>query len=249
MILEDVQEQAVEEENYFVSMTDMMVGLIFIFIILLMYYALQFKDVTDQLTSADRTRADILQQLQESLKQKGVKVTIDTQNGVLHLPESILFDKGQAELQAQGGLAAGKLAEALDEVLPCYASEGGSPTACKTKAKHLLESVYIEGHTDVDDPHGVGCLKDNLALSACRAVATFRAVVNARTTLRALCTFKSSKCEKVLSVSGYGPERPVAIGADEDSMRRNRRIDLRLIMVTPDGGKAVGAVETRLATP
>ena len=33
MILDDAHEVEVDEENYFVSMTDMMVGLVFIFII------------------------------------------------------------------------------------------------------------------------------------------------------------------------------------------------------------------------
>ena len=31
----------VEEENYFISMTDMMVGLVFIFVILLMYFVVR----------------------------------------------------------------------------------------------------------------------------------------------------------------------------------------------------------------
>ncbi|WP_434712322.1 OmpA family protein [Rhizobium sp. YTUHZ045] len=37
-----------EEENYFVSMTDMMVGILFIFIIMLMVFALQFQKQTDE---------------------------------------------------------------------------------------------------------------------------------------------------------------------------------------------------------
>ena len=44
MILEEAQEIVAEEENYFVSMTDLMVGLVFVFIILLMYFALQFQE-------------------------------------------------------------------------------------------------------------------------------------------------------------------------------------------------------------
>jgi len=39
--------EAEEEENYFVSMTDMMVGILFIFIIMLMVFALQFQQQTD----------------------------------------------------------------------------------------------------------------------------------------------------------------------------------------------------------
>lgn len=54
MILEEAQELVAEEENYFVSMTDLMVGLVFVFIILLMYFALQFQDVTEELTGRTR---------------------------------------------------------------------------------------------------------------------------------------------------------------------------------------------------
>jgi flagellar motor protein MotB len=248
MILDEAQDHAAEEENYFVSMSDMMVGLVFIFIIMLMYFALQFRNVTDQLAGANQTRAQILQELKQSLKNKGVDVTIDTQNGVLHLPDSILFEKGAPELGDKGVDAAGKLAQALAEVLPCYTSDGGVRTGCKGTAKHLIESAYVEGHTDVDTSRGVGCLRDNLALSACRAVATFRALMQSRRALRDLCSRREDgRCEKILSVSGYGPERPLDDATDEVAKGHNRRIDLRLIMVTPDAGAAVRAVSDRLA--
>jgi chemotaxis protein MotB len=37
-----------EDENYFVSMTDMMVGILFIFVIMLMIFALNFREQTDE---------------------------------------------------------------------------------------------------------------------------------------------------------------------------------------------------------
>lgn len=37
-----------EEENYFISMTDMMVGVLFIFIIMLMIFAMDFREQTDE---------------------------------------------------------------------------------------------------------------------------------------------------------------------------------------------------------
>ena len=247
MISDEVYEHVIEEESYFISMTDLMVGLVFIFIIMLMYFALQFRDVTDQLTSANRTRAQILKELQESLKDKGVPVTIDTQKGVLHLPDSILFDKGKAELRGDGAGAAVKLASALAQVLPCYTDGRITPLKCKSKASHYIESVYIEGHTDIDNPRGAGCLEDNLALSACRSVNTFRALLDKEPSLGLLCTrIAAGVCQKVLSVSGYGAERLISTAAGEDSQRHNRRIDLRLLMLTPDGGAAANAVGTRL---
>lgn len=247
MITDEVYEQAIEEENYFVSMTDMMVGLVFIFIIMLMYFALQFRDVTDQLTSANRTRAQILNALQKSLHDKGVEVSIDEQDGVLHLPDSILFDKGKSDLRDTGIQAAAQLASALIEVLPCYTTGGGNRSHCMTKMPHFLEAIYIEGHTDIDPPRGTGCLQDNLALSACRSVNTFRELITARPELGELCTSGASgKCEKVLSVSGYGAERLIKTETGEEAQSHNRRIDLRLLMMTPDGGAAARAVASHI---
>jgi chemotaxis protein MotB len=250
MILDDTHESEVDEENYFVSMTDMMVGLVFIFIIMLMYFALQFQDITDQMTGADRQRAEILRELQQTLKEKGVEVTIDTQNGVLRLPDAILFDSGRAELKADGRIAVGHLADALAEVLPCYtdAREGvaARPLTCPDTA-YRIESVYIEGHTDVDALSGGGAMRDNLDLSAFRATNTFRALIDHRREIGGRCSKKGSECAAVLSVSGYGSERPVVVGNDEAAKRSNRRIDLRLIMVAPDSTAAIQAVSQELA--
>lgn len=250
MILEETQDHTVEEENYFVSMTDMMVGLVFIFIIMLMYYALQFRDVTDQLTGAERTRAEILKQLEQTLKNKGVQVSIDTQNGVLRLPDAILFDSAHAELKPEGRAAVGHLADALADVLPCYtdgkAGAQRSPK-CPTDNGHRIESIYVEGHTDADRFTGAGGLTDNWDLSVMRATNTYRALTTIRPELGLPCSRKGQSCEPVLSVSGYGPQRLIDRGTDPSSKAKNRRIDLRIIMVTPDKGEAVRHVSERLA--
>lgn len=249
MIAEHADEhEVIEEENYFVSMTDLMVGLVFVFIILLMYFALQFRDVTEELSGADRTRAQILKQLQESLHQKGVEVSIDTQNGVLRLPDSILFDSARAELKPEGLAAVGHLAEALRDVLPCYADGGADRSRECPRTKHRIESAYVEGHTDADRYTGSGALKDNWDLSVVRATNTYRALTQIQPSLGSLCVSKGGHCEPVLSVSGYGPQRPVATGGDasEAGKRSNRRIDLRLIMVTPDAGASVDILRKRL---
>ncbi|ESQ90329.1 hypothetical protein ABAC460_09245 [Asticcacaulis sp. AC460] len=238
MIIDDAHEPQVEEENYFVSMTDMMVGMIFIFIILLMYYALQFRTVTDQLTGADETRAKILHEIQSSLKSKGVEVTIDTQDGVLRLPDAILFDSGQAVLKPGGAEKVAKLAATLGDILPCYTDTVGdaaSTRPCPT-TEHRIESVYIEGHTDKDPLSGGGLIQDNWDLSVVRATNTYRSLVGAEGRLTHLCARKGSGCAPVLSVSGYGDRRPVKAGDSNEDKSSNRRIDIRLIMVTPDRG-------------
>ena len=251
MIVDDAHEVEVDEENYFVSMTDMMVGLVFIFIIMLMYFALQFQDITDQITGADRERAEILKQLQQTLKEKGVEVTIETQNGILRLKDSILFDSGKAELKLTGKVAVGHLADALAEILPCYTNtrEGGTPrpSTCRDTA-YQIEAVYVEGHTDVVPYDGGSYMRDNLDLSAFRATNTFRELIGRRPDIGLRCARKGSNCAAVLSVSGYGSERPLPYntGNIEAAQRLNRRIDLRLTMVAPDSQAAIRAVSREL---
>ena len=247
MIFEEAQDQAVEEENYFVSMTDLMVGLVFVFIILLMYFALQFQEVTEELTGANQTRTEILEQLQETLKERGVEVVIDRENGILRLPDSILFDSAQSQLKPEGRTNVGYLADALRDVLPCY-SQGIPRSATCPESQHLIESVYIEGHTDSDRYGGSGALRDNWDLSVVRATNTFRALAEFEPDLVSLCAPKQERCEPILSVSGYGPQRPVpgSQGSDEASKQQNRRIDLRLIMMAPDSGEARQTLEDRL---
>lgn len=249
MILEEAPDLPIEEENYFISMTDMMVGLVFIFIILLMYFALQFRNVTEELSGADHTRTQILQQLKQTLHEKGVEVTIDTQDGVLRLPDSILFDSGRAELKPDGRIAVGHLAEALADILPCYSDGGMSRTKSCPATKHRIESVYVEGHTDSDRYSGGGLLKDNWDLSVVRATNTYRALTELQPPLSGLCAVKGRQCDPILSVSGYGAQRPVpgSVGTADEHKARNRRIDLRLIMVTPDSGETAKAVGKRLS--
>lgn len=226
-------EEHVEEENYFISMTDMMVGLVFIFIILMMYYAMQFRQTTDQLTSADKTRSTILFQLEDYLKQKGVKVEVDTRTGVLRLPDEILFDSAQAHLKPEGIAALGNLANGLMLILPCYTDGVEHPASCPP-AGHKVESVFIEGHTDADRFFGRSGLTDNWDLSVVRATNTYRQLISMRSDLEKLClSDRTGTCSPILSVSGYADTRPIARGSDEATKRRNRRIDLRILMAAP----------------
>jgi chemotaxis protein MotB len=58
-------EEEHEEENYFISMTDMMVGMLFLFIIMLMMFALNFKKGDD---ASERIRKCLLSVVEENAK-------------------------------------------------------------------------------------------------------------------------------------------------------------------------------------
>ena len=74
-----------EEESYFISMSDMLVGLLFVFIILLVYFAVTFKQKEDYLVGAGEARRRLLEQLEKDIEQKlpGVDISINTETGIL----------------------------------------------------------------------------------------------------------------------------------------------------------------------
>jgi flagellar motor protein MotB len=232
-----------EEESYFISMSDMMVGLLFIFIILLLYFALQFKQTTETLTGAGETRREILEKLKRRLDQRlrpyDLTVRIDPETGVLSLPNSILFPTREYELTPQGIQAVHIVADELAAVLPCYTdvAPGGPP--CRDKlARHKIDALFVEGHTDADPLMGSGAVQDNLDLSALRATHTFRELITAQPGLERLVNSSGSRPVPILGVAGYGERRPdpYASGSPDLIKAQNRRIDLRFLMITPQSG-------------
>lgn len=220
-----------EEESYFISMADMMVGLLFVFIILLLYFALQFQQKSRALSDAGEVRAHILKDLQRQIARADPKlnVEIDTRTGVLRLPARVLFASGDWHLSADGRQSVAIVARAMHEVLPCYTLPRRT-TGCVYHGESVIDSIFIEGHTDADTLTGSGAVTDNMDLSALRATNTFRAM---RDVEGSLLDRRNRDGQPILSVSGYGESRPVARGEDETSKSRNRRIDLRFLMETP----------------
>lgn len=223
-----------QDESYFVSMTDLMVGMLFVFIILLMAFALNLKEQETKLTQTDTARAEMLKDIAESLKEKGIPVVVLPESGVLRLPEKVLFDTGRADLQSDGLLAIQKLSEALQETLPCYAGVE-TPKSCSTKAYGRLESVFIEGHTD--NQAIAGNADGNWQLSTKRAITVYRTLTAANPLIEQLQNDKDGNKgggEKLVGVSGYADQRPAVSNDTPQGQQANRRIDLRFIMAIPN---------------
>ena len=224
------------EENYFISMTDMMVGMIFLFIITLMFFALKFNDVSVQetevintLLDANSTRANLLQRLKVVMLEKGFLVELDQDNGILHLPENIMFDKGGYYLNNQGRRAVVLLGKALADILPCYSRpEAQTRQGGCLPSPHKVEAVYVEGHTDSDGEDNA-----NWDLSIRRSLNTYQFMIDNQPDLARVLNHNGQPC---FSVSGYGKQRPIRPNDSDENKRKNRRVDIRLVMATPKAG-------------
>ncbi|OYQ37842.1 hypothetical protein CHU93_00325 [Sandarakinorhabdus cyanobacteriorum] len=232
-----------DDEGFYVSMSDMLTGLLFIFIILLVYYAVQFRQTTQEMTGANTARAELLKELQRRLLKQDINVQIDTDTGVLRLPDAILFDEGRSDLSEAGKEKVAKLADVLVAVLPCYTDYARLDTPCTAKrSQYRIDALFVEGHSDVR-PLNRGGRDVNVELSAERAINTFRELRQRQRALDSLKTKVGTRDRQrlvpILSVSGYGGTRPTLghEGASQEDYRANRRIDLRFLMATPDASR------------
>lgn len=269
---QELSSNAFEDDGagYLISVSDIMAGLLFVFLITLVAFIINFQSATDKqeektqaaeleklravrekeraqveldsarqekeklesvrddLTNARRLRQKMLDEIQARLKERGIRVEVDHDHGVLRLTESaISFGSGKAELAADELVKLEHIGAVLMEVLPCYAAD--APETCDQEASGKLEAVFVEGHTD-NMPFSGGRYRDNWDLSAQRAMHTYREVAGFEPAMPHL---RNTLGQPLFSVSGYGEGRPVVRYMEPTPEPRNRRIDLRFIMAPP----------------
>jgi outer membrane protein OmpA-like peptidoglycan-associated protein len=240
-----------------ISISDLMAGLLFVFILIVLHFALELNRATsvqiqiiDQMTNALKIREELLQAVDEQLRIEGVDVSVDYDNGILSFRENILFPSGSATLRPEGLIAVDRLARILAEVLPCYTGSPDDPippNCTRVGTRGRLEAVFIEGHTDTVRVGPGSQFRDNWDLSAARSISVFKELTRGRADLDRLI---NANHEPLFSVSGYADRRPSTGRGDsnrsEVGRARNRRIDLRFIMTYPKRPPIVQEMRQRL---
>ena len=254
-----------------ISVSDLMAALMFVFIIILTVYALQFRveqetllEARDELREPALTRQEILTKLQRHLQRQGLQVTTLPEEGILRLSEEALkFPSGHAYPDRGTLPTIGILATALSEYLPCFSEayaapqpERRRPRWCSTSAvpsrsltcprggRARIETVMIEGHTDSTAIRPGTVFKDNLALSAARATTVLRLLAMCNPSLPHL---HNSQSLPLLGVGGYSYMRPIVKNRPADP--GNRRIDIRLVMELPEVALHRDSRSTSQASP
>ncbi|RUX29923.1 hypothetical protein EOA13_11080 [Mesorhizobium sp. M7A.F.Ca.US.011.01.1.1] len=254
MAVEEEHHAAAEEgENYFVSMTDMMVGVLFIFIIMLMVFALDFRTKTDDQTSAldkardaaqkieilsqeveshikkmdeaSEVRRRLLTEIRDQLAAKNIEVVISPKSDVLRITENaVLFGTSSWTLEGQAQRNVEAIAQVLGAVLRNY-------VACRVAdgTRNCVQDDRPVIETVFIEGHTdkSGPDLENWRLSTARAAETFQQLVNSAKELR---TYFNREGQEILSVSGYSSTRPANFDDTPDAWAANRRIDLRFVM-------------------
>ncbi|WP_166422951.1 OmpA family protein [Paraglaciecola sp. 20A4] len=236
-----------EGAGYLISVSDMMSGLLFIFIITLVAFIINFQDaiqkqkeitqtqkeIVKRFTNTDQSRSELLLLLKQKLEDQNIVVEIDAEHGVLRLTENaIQFETARASLDEKNESNLKVIGRVLDAIIPCYASNPPTFHNCEgfEHFQGKIDSIFIEGHTD-NVPMKSYKYEDNWDLSAARAITAYRTLVP-DTVLNQIV---NTNLQPIISVSGYGEGRPVEGHSYSypQSDPTNRRIDLRFIMTPP----------------
>lgn len=193
------------------------------------------------LSRVSATRRDILLKLRAAILTDfpELKVELSEESDALRFQGEGLFRTGSFSLAADKRQIVDRVAQRLDEILPCFTTGPSSRfgTACNPGFV-MIEAIQIEGHTD-----NVGGERSNRTLSANRANETFFAMTGAAPELSSHLNLRR---QPVLSVAAYGFDRPVASNNTPEGRATNRRIDLRFIMVTPSDTSGIRMIRDQL---
>ncbi|MCA1335467.1 flagellar motor protein MotB [Pseudooceanicola marinus] len=193
------------------------------------------------LAEVSQARRQVLRRLRDAIRADfpDLQVELSEESDALRFQGEGLFASSSAVLSADRREIVARLAQRLDEVLPCFTLGKASrfDQSCNPGLV-MIEAVQIEGHTD-----DVGTDRVNRNLSAARANSTFFAMTQAAPRVM---QHQNLKRQPVLSVAAYGPDRPVASNETPEGRATNRRIDLRFIMVTPQDTDGIEVIREAL---
>lgn len=203
----------------------------------------QIDPLEEYLSRVADVRRQVLLQLRDAIRLDfpELQVELSEESDALRFQGEGLFGSGSSNLTPRKREIVARLALRLDEILPCF-TVGARSQFSETcnPAFIMIEAVQIEGHTD-----NVGTDVVNRTLSTGRANTTFFTMTNSAPTVM---EHRNLKSQPVLSVSAYGPDRPVATNDTPEGRATNRRIDLRFIMVTPPNTEGIAVIRTALET-
>ena len=218
-----------EPENpYWISFSDIMAGLLVIFILASVLLIIKLstmenrvEDAIKEIQNTNKIRAIMLNEIRDALAEKGIIVEISENHSVLRIPdERLYFESLSYEIPDDRKELVAEIGRTLYKAL------------LKSDRFKYIDTIFIEGHTDTWKAPSFDM--GNWGLAAYRAIEVWKYWSEKLEIGWKLKTLKNSYGKPMFSVSGYAATRPVITPDDTEAKRRkNRRIDLRFSMKKP----------------
>ncbi len=202
-----------EENIFWVTMTDLMTGLVLVFMVLFFwaYMEGQTSKIQEQVA-----QYSVSEEMKQALSEQKIEATVES-SGIVKIKNLELFDVGSYELSSKGK-------EYLNKFAPIYINTIFSNDFLNKN----VDKIVIEGHTDSQT--FVGKFSENeqymknmeLSLNRAFAVANYMSKT-------AYNKENSERLHKMILVEGASFSNPVITNGKED-FDLSRRVELKLIM-------------------
>ena len=199
---------------FWITMTDLMTGLVLVFIVMFLYSYISNNAQVVQEKIAKETTTKILQ---ESFNKQNINATIEPLSGVVKISDLELFELGSYSLSEKGK-------SYLDKFAPIYLN---SIFSDKYLEKNVAK-IIVQGHTDSQT--FVGKYSDdeqymkNMELSLNRAYEVAKYMTNTPYNKN-----NGDRLRKMIIVEGASFSNPVLTNGKED-FAKSRRVERKLIM-------------------
>ena len=208
----------IEENNdgniFWITMTDLMTGLVLVFIVMFFYTYINshLEIVSQTLAKENATKA-----LQESLASQNLNANIDPISGVVKISDLELFELGSYKLSPKGK-------SYLDKFAPTYFNSLFSNDYLNKN----IDKIIIQGHTDSQTYKGKynedQQYMKNMELSLNRAYEVANYMTNTPYNKK-----NGNKLRKMIIVEGASFSNPILTNGKED-FAKSRRVELKLVM-------------------
>jgi flagellar motor protein MotB len=217
-----------EDNPYWISFSDIMAGLLVIFILACVLLIIKLStmeervhDAIKEIQNANQVRAAMLVEIRKQLAEQGIIVEISENYSVLRIPdERLYFDSLCYEIPDDKKKLLADIGYALYDAI------------VKNQRHAYIDTIFIEGHTD--SRKAVSLEMGNWGLSSYRAIAVWKFWSEQTDIGPSFKALKNSYGKPLFSVSGYAATRPLVSNDNTtQKQRKNRRIDLRFSMKKP----------------
>lgn len=217
-----------EENIFWITMTDLMLGLVLVFMILFFYSSTSnyFQQVREQAITGD-----VNTELVQKLKEQKIDANVDLFSGIVNISDLELFEVNSWELSEKGK-------RYLDKFVPIYVETilGNSEYSDK------ISGLVVQGHTDSQSFQGVVTSEEqymkNMELSLKRAYA-----VAAYFPQTSYDKKYSQALEKIMLVEGCSYSKPILDDTGKEDFQKSRRVELKLITATKDVNNVVRSLK------
>lgn len=228
----------VDEDNpYWISFSDLMSALLVVFILAAVALIIELTEQKseieqdiDQLRLATKARKDILYEIKAELAKQKIMVEVADNDTVLRIPDTTLTFKSNSD-KIPENIQTREMVKMIGLTLHRALNKPFDETKDKLMRFGLLDTVFIEGHTDSIPTKKE---KGNWGLSSFRAISLWEYWEDNLSVSPPFSRMENTSGQKIFSVSGYAATRRLNLVEDTfESRAANRRIDIRFTIKQP----------------